>query len=103
MGIKNKERIKLRGKVISKNRTEINKVLKDGNIMNYLKEEIGIMNESEFFLDKEFLNSIKNDMEKNNLSKLVYTKEYKNHWLDEWIVMNEKKKKMKFRIKKKSM
>jgi hypothetical protein len=88
---------KYRDKIVVRGRSEIRRRLKVGDYMDEKRKEYGIMNESEFVLDKEFLNSMITDIESSRMKRMIYDKDYQNIDLNRWYEMRKKldKKKLK--------
>lgn len=70
--------------MVAEERAELSKKMKDGTYIDWLKKEHGIMDEKEIMLDKQFLDDIIREIERNREKEIVYSEEYKNFELNEW-------------------
>ena len=86
------ERLKLRNRIVTEGRAELDKNIKNGNYLEWLKKEYGVMDMNSILLDKEFLDSLVREIEEFRKEKIVYDKDYKRQYLDEWIRKNERRK-----------
>lgn len=68
---------------------------KTQHYINFLNEENGIVGEKEFVLDANFLSNMIDEIERSRTGRLMYNKDYKRHWLDEFLKKSRKKKLMK--------
>ncbi len=89
------ERLKLRGKIVTQGRTAINKKIRNGTYIEFLLKENGVLNEEEVITDRDFLNDIISEIERNRTKSLVYNDKYKRQYLDEWIEIRDRKERKK--------
>lgn len=85
------ERLKSRQRQVMRNRTEVERKIKEGTYIEWLKQEHGVMDEDDVLSDREFLNDIIREIERNRERSIVYDYYYKRSHLDEWIRWNERK------------
>lgn len=85
------DRLKLRNKIITEGRSKLNREMKNGNYVDWLKREHGVMDMNDVLLDKEFFDSMKKDIEEYRKKRIVYDHDFKRHYLNEWLIKNERK------------
>lgn len=74
-----------------RSRTEIERKIKDGNYIEWMKERFGVMEMDEIIADKEFINDMIKEIERVREEKIVYDKDYKKYDLDKWRRKNNRK------------
>lgn len=94
------ERGKLRNKIVAEGRSELHKNIKNGNYLEWLKKEYGIMDIDSILLDKEFFEDMKHEIERVRTEKIVYDKNYKESDLNEWRRKNNRKTVLRLLSKK---
>ena len=85
------DRLKLRNKIITEGRSKLNREMKNGNYVDWLKRDHGVMDMNDVLLDKEFFDSMKKDIEEYRKKRIVYDHDFKRHYLNEWLIKNERK------------
>ncbi|MDD3474410.1 MAG: hypothetical protein PHP08_00720 [Candidatus Dojkabacteria bacterium] len=85
------EKLKLRNRIVTKGRSEVDKHIREGNYLEWLKKEYGVMDMDDILLDEDFLNGMKNEIERNRQKILVYDYDFKRHYLDEWVRKRDRK------------
>ena len=91
MNISSDDRLKMRNKIVTEGRAELDKNIKDGNYLEWLKKEHGVIDMDDILLDKDFLDDMKREIEKTRERRIVYDNDFKRYYLDEWIRKNNRK------------
>ncbi len=93
-------RRRLRDRTVVRERVRVNRKMRNDSYIEFLKEEHGILDDKDVILDKDFLNDIIQEIEKNRLRKIVYTTEFKQEFLREWLVQKKRKDRYRKFIRK---
>lgn len=91
MNTSSNDRLRLRNRIVTEGRAELDKNIKDGNYLQWLKKEHGVIDMDDVLLDKDFLDDMKREIEKTRKRKIVYDKDFQRAYLDEWIRKNDRK------------
>ncbi len=78
------ERLRLRNKIVTEGRAKLDRSIKNGTYVEWLKKEHGVIDMDDILLDKEFLNDMKKEIERTRKRNIVYDKDYKEFELNEW-------------------
>lgn len=78
------DRLKIRNKIVTEGRAKLDRNIKNGTYVEWLKREHGVIDTDGLLLDKEFLDDMKKEIERTRKQKIVYNKEYKEFELNEW-------------------